>query len=143
MSDTKAARADGARFRDHPAEATSPLEWAVAALGLVLIVGAIGYLAYFALTTRPEPPSVFVTRQSVAPSGNGYVVTITADNRGTSTAAAVTVEGTLLQNGTPIETSEVTLDYLPRLSERQAGLFFTHDPSQYRLELRPKGYTEP
>jgi uncharacterized protein (TIGR02588 family) len=145
MSNAKAAQADtrDARHHAHPAEATSPWEWAVAALGLVLIVGAVGYLAYFALTTRSEPPSVLVTAESVAPSGEGYLVTVKAANRGGSTAAALTIEGTLMRDGSIVESSEATIDYLPRSSERQAGLFFTRDPSQYRLDLHPKGYANP
>lgn len=145
MSNAKVAQGESrnTRYQAHPAEATSPWEWAVAALGVVLITTAIGYMAYSALTTRAELPSVFVIAESIAPSGEGYVVTIKATNRGESTAAALTIQGTLMQEGSPVESSEITMDYLPRMSDRKAGLFFTRDPSQYRIDLHPKGYTDP
>jgi uncharacterized protein (TIGR02588 family) len=53
------------------------------------------------------------------------------------------VEGVLKDGAEIIETSEVTIDYVPAGSQRQAGLFFIRDPQQYELQLSAKGYEQP
>jgi uncharacterized protein (TIGR02588 family) len=63
---------------------------------------------------------------------------------GGNTAADLQVEGTLMDRaGNIIETSETTIAYLPPHSTQEGGLFFTENPRQYNLQLRPKGYEVP
>jgi uncharacterized protein (TIGR02588 family) len=145
MDNSKTAQAHVLRTggRLHPADPASPWEWAVAALGLLLIVGVIGYMAYYAVTAQPGPPRIIAVRESIEPNGEGYLVTVRIANHGTSTAAALQIEGKLLEAGRTVETSEATIDYVPRRSERKAGLMFSRDPARYRLVIRPMGYTEP
>jgi uncharacterized protein (TIGR02588 family) len=145
MSGSKAARANArpGKPQEHSAEPASPWEWAVAALGAILLAGAIGYMAYFAIGKNSEPPAIVITQRAITPSGSGYLVLVDIANRGNSTAASLTIAGELKRGGSTIETRRVTLDYLPRHSERRTGLFFTKDPNRFQLELYPVGYTEP
>ena len=129
--------------QEHSAAGASPWEWVAAAIGFVLLLGAIGYLVYVAVTTPAGPPAIAFEQGPVMRSGSGYVVDITVRNEGASTAAGVEIEGALLRDGTAVETSTTTLDYLPRFSEREFGLFFSSDPRDGRLELRALGYSEP
>jgi uncharacterized protein (TIGR02588 family) len=100
-------------------------------------------MAYYAATAQPGPPRIVAMRESIEPNGEGYLVTVRIANNGTSTAAALQIEGRLLEAGRIVESSEATIDYVPRHSERMAVLMFSRDPARYRLVIRPMGYTEP
>ena len=118
-------------------------EWIVAALGFILVASVIGFLLYEALGENQMPPDVKLSVVSVVKTGNGYRVKITVVNQGGTTAEGVVVEGTLRRGTEPIERSQTTIDYLPPRSEKRAGLFFTRDPRQFELQVRPFGYEEP
>lgn len=133
---------------EHPAAKpaappASPWEWVVAAIGAMLVLGAIGYLVYFAETTPMSLPVIVLEQEPTARSGAGYVVVVTVTNEGGTTAAAVEIEGMLSRGGVELETAATTLDYVPRFSTRQAGLFFSSDPRDGVLTLRALGYAEP
>ena len=119
------------------------LEWTVAVFGLLLVLAALGALTYEAVTGETSSPDPLIRVTGVHKVRGGYLAQVEAFNRGGDTAAGLTVEGTLKQNGRDIETSEATLDYLPGRSTREVGLFFTENPQRYRLELRALGYQEP
>ncbi len=118
-------------------------EWVTAAIGAVLVIGAIGFMLYQAVAGDDSPPDITIRVDTILPVQNGYLVKIRTTNRGGSTAAGVTVEGELHGDTGTIETSGTTVDYVPPRSERSGGLFFTQDPHRYRLELRAKGYQQP
>jgi uncharacterized protein (TIGR02588 family) len=80
---------------------------------------------------------------SIVPAQNGYLVQFHAVNQGGSTAAGVVIGGELRRDAETIESSHTTLNYLPANSERGGGLFFTHDPRQFDLQMRALGYEEP
>ena len=117
--------------------------WGIAFLGLVLVLGSILFMLYEAATGDTSPPNVIVRLDAIQPMGTGFLVTFRAINEGGSTAAGLTVEGTLRNGTESIEISDTTLEYLPSRSEREGGLFFTLDPRQYELQLRATGYEEP
>jgi uncharacterized protein (TIGR02588 family) len=129
-------------------QANHPPIWeeAMGVVGLVLLLAVVGFLVYEALQPH-SPPAVVVSAEEITPAPGGWLVQIRVENRGESTAAAVVVEGSLIDPaqpaGEPVEVSEVTLDYVPELSARRAGLYFEHDPADYRLELRAQGYVNP
>lgn len=118
-------------------------EWVVAALGLVLVTGMLGFLIVQAITRRATPPDIHVQPVSIHTISHGYLVEIRVRNQGNTTAAELSVEGELRSGDKTVETSETTLDYVPARSERRGGLFFTHDPRQFTLQLAPKGYRHP
>lgn len=124
-------------------QAASPWEWVAAAVGVVLVLGAIGYMAYHGMTSTAPVPDVTVQTVAVEQSGNGHVVRFLAKNHSNATAATLLVEGELREGGTVVETAETTIDFLPPYSERHAGLFFENDPGRYELTIQPKGYDEP
>jgi len=115
----------------------------VAAVGLVLVLSTIGFTFYRAWRETATPPAVTVTVETIIAQDAGYLVTFRALNEGEGTAAAVTIEGVLLQDGEEIELSTASLDFVPSRSTRQGGLFFTQDPEQYELQLRATGYADP
>jgi uncharacterized protein (TIGR02588 family) len=124
-------------------DAPPPWEWAVALLGLVLVLGSIGFLAYQVVAGDDSPPDVLISADAILPVKSGYLVQIRAVNQGGSTAAELRIEGTLRSESGSVETSETVIDYVPAHSHRKGGLFFTQDPRQFSLQLRAKGYAEP
>ena len=118
-------------------------EWIVAAVGFMLVAAVIGFLLYEAIVGNRLPPDVKLSVDSVIQTGNGYLAKITAINEGGTTAAGVVIEGELRKGTEPIERSWTTIDYLPPLSKQSGGLFFTRDPRQFELQVRPHGYAEP
>lgn len=118
-------------------------EWILAAVGLALVLVAIGATLYRAMTQEASPPSFETTVQSVTASPNGFVVAFRVKNTGSQTAAAVNIEADLMRAGEKIETGTASLSYVPAHSEREGGLFFRNDPRSFELEIRALGYEKP
>jgi uncharacterized protein (TIGR02588 family) len=117
--------------------------WATAALGLLLVAGSAGFMLYTAFVRDDSPPLMAIAVEAITPSGGGYVVKIGVINRGSSVAAGLVIEGVLSDNSSAVETSTITIDYVPSGSQREAGLYFTRDPRTFRLQVRAKGYVDP
>ena len=47
------------------------LEWLIAAVGLILVAGTIGFLIYQAVTDKNTPPDLLVSTDSVVKTENG------------------------------------------------------------------------
>jgi len=122
---------------------TSPLEWAVAAFSLLLVLGVAGFLLHDAFRSPASPPRIILQVDSVVRAGRGYLVEFRAHNTGRTTAAGLEVEGEILADTESVETTQVTIDYVPAKGSTAAGLYFANDPRRHRLELRPKGYDRP
>lgn len=122
---------------------TSPYELVFAAIGLLLVLGTVGFLIFRGATTGSRPPAIRIEQRGVTPQRQGYVLEVDVRNDGDRTAAALTLEGELELPDGKKETADVSLDYVPSSSHRRAGLFFEHNPQKYPLKLRAKGYQEP
>lgn len=118
-------------------------EWVAAAVSTALVLAVVGYLLYDAVARPRTPPSIQVAADTVLRSGDLWLVEFRAANAGHETAAAVKIEGELMQADSSVESSEAVLDYVPGRAVRHGGLFFRRDPRAYRLELRAHGYQEP
>ncbi|MBA3562981.1 MAG: hypothetical protein H0W33_03025 [Gammaproteobacteria bacterium] len=129
---------------DRDKQHAAPLaEWVVGAIGLVLVATAITVLTYEAMKGEASPPAVTVSVLGIGPQPGGYLVEVRATNEGGTTAGELTIEGSLSSGGREVEKSEATIDYVPSHSNRKAGLFFTHNPQDFELQVRPSGYREP
>ena len=120
-----------------------PLEWAIAILGLVLVLGTIGFLLYEAAIGDDSPPEFSFAVNRVSASGSGYLVEFNVVNHGGSTAARLTVQGELRSGEESVEMSQTEIDYVPADSERSGGLFFTANPNDNSLVLRALGFQKP
>jgi uncharacterized protein (TIGR02588 family) len=117
--------------------------WSIAFFGLALAAGSIVFMIYEAAAGDSSPPNVAVHLDSISPSGNGFLVQFRAVNDGGTTAQGLTIQGELRNGTESMETSNTTIEHVPSHSEREGGLFFTADPRQFELRLRPKGYEKP
>jgi uncharacterized protein (TIGR02588 family) len=134
---------EGTPARGEAPRKVSPLEWVVAGLSLALVLGVVGFILHDALRHPASPPRITFEVDSIVRAGAGHLVEFRARNGGRSTAAGLEVEGELLGDTGSVETSQVTIDYVPAQGATAAGLYFSEDPRRYRLELRPKGYDRP
>ena len=117
--------------------------WVTATIGLVLVTASIGFMLYQAFVVDEFAPEIVIEAEEIVPNGNGYLVKLRVTNHGGMVVAGLVVEGTLKDGGEIVETSEVTINYVPAGSQRKAGLFFTKDPRELSIELRAKSYQEP
>ena len=129
---------EGGKLKDAPL-----WMWAIAFLGLAMVLGSIGFMLYEAIAGDRSPPDVTMHVDLILPTRDGYLVKFRAINQGGSTAEGVTVEGELIDGTGVVETSNTALEYVPSHSEREGGLYFRLDPEQYELRLRAKGYERP
>ena len=120
-----------------------PLEWIAAGVGFALICATLAFLVYRGWSAHTAPPDIIIKAEKVVPVSRGYVVEISATNRGPRTAADVKIEGELKSGDSVEETAETTFTYLPSNSHRRGGLFFSKDPRRHELTLRPKGFVTP
>lgn len=125
-------------------EAAPPFwEWVVAAAGLLLVLGSIGVLAYYAWTGEPDHPQPVVQVVAIERQPAGWLVAIRVHNRAQATAAALRLTGRLRQGPDVVEESELELQYLPGGSSREGGLFFWRDPRLHELEWAFESYVQP
>ncbi|HEV2148655.1 MAG TPA: hypothetical protein VGR37_14725 [Longimicrobiaceae bacterium] len=133
----------GERGQERAGGRTSRWEWVAAAVGTLLVVGAVAFMLREALTGSSSPPAVKVTVDSIIAQEDGFLVQLRVENKGGETAAALLVEGELKSDTGTVEKSETTISYVPAKGRRSAGLFFKEDPRDYALRVRPRGYDRP
>jgi uncharacterized protein (TIGR02588 family) len=124
-----------------PAGRIPPLEWACAAVGLVLAVSVVGLTAWDAMFGVASPPSIEVRLLEVHPSPHGFLAQVEAVNLGGQPVAQVVIEG-VLGEGPKAETATATFDYIPEESSAKGGLIFEDDPRAGPLKLRAKGFID-
>lgn len=132
------------KVENHKRHKNTPvLEWIIAAIGLILVVTVLGTTLYRAVTEESTPPILEISVDSIVPIGNNWLVKFRVKNTGKQTAAALTIEGTLKRGTESVEISTATLAYMPANSQREGGLFFTKNPSEFELKIRASGYEKP
>jgi uncharacterized protein (TIGR02588 family) len=109
------------------------LEWAVFAVGLVLVLATLGYLVREVATGREGPPEIVVEFGQPRAAPSGYLVPVRVRNVGPATAEDVVVSVVLNLPDGSREEGELNLAFLPRDSRREGGLHFNRDPGQGKL----------
>ena len=129
-----------AQSKDRPA----PLEWIAAAIGLAIFVTLFGTI--FVQAGRNDRASVadlIVEKREVIATPGGAHVALDVANSSDKTAAAVVVQGRLLDGVREVASSEVTIDYVPARSRVRAALIFSESPTGRRVDVRALGYRVP
>lgn len=120
------------------------LEWIAAGLGLVFLIALLGVIGIEAIAGRSdEPPAITIKIGEVNRAGNTYVAAFEAANASGGTAAALQVEGKLIDGGREVETSLATIDYVSAHGSAQGGFIFSRDPEGLAIVARPLGYQTP
>ncbi|HJR06384.1 MAG TPA: hypothetical protein VJ842_03915 [Pyrinomonadaceae bacterium] len=120
------------------------VEWVVFAVGLVLVLAALGYLIYEGATMGSDPPSLEVRLGTPAERTHNFIVPVSVTNHGDETAEGVTVE-VMLESGAEQEPArgELTIAFIPRHATREGWVAFQQDPRNARLTARVLGYGKP
>lgn len=116
---------------------TPVLEWIASGLGGLIVLAALGVLAFAMIRGGDSPADPVIEVVSVTPASQGWRVEIEAVNRGERAAAQMVIEG---RAGAQV--AAVTLDYLPGHGRRHAALLFAEDPGD-TIDLRATGWTDP
>lgn len=115
------------------------LEWLVAAVGIILVVGNFGYLGWRAVQEK-TPPSFVAEIESVVPSDRGFLVRVNVKNNGGTPVADLRLIATF--SGTE-KNSEVMIDYLPSRSNRTVGFLKDGPVNADEVTFHFKSFTEP
>ena len=123
--------------------ATDIVEWGIALLGIALVFTALGIILFRAIREDSTPVDLSVSVEKVEKLERKFRVDFRIDNSGSETAAAVSVEGELMDGAKSVEKSNAMITYAPANSTRQGGMFFTNDPHLFELRLRATGFEKP
>ena len=118
------------------------LEWAVFGVGLALVCGVLGFLAYDGLTAAEAPAQFRIELGRPEQRADGYHVPVRLTNTGGETAEGVHVE-VLLEAANTSERGEFVVAFLPRGGTREAAVTFHTDPATGNLRARVLGYEKP
>ena len=119
------------------------LEWTVFAVGLVLVVSALGYLLYAGVSMGDESPRIEVRLGTPEQRQSNFVVPVTVQNHGDETAASIRIEVVMETNGTEQSRGELDIPFLPRHATREGWVTFDQDPRGAQLRARVLGYQKP
>jgi uncharacterized protein (TIGR02588 family) len=120
------------------------LEWSVFALGLVLVLGTLGYLTWSALTQSDQPAQLEVRLGEPQQRRKQFVVPVSVANHGDQTAEGVLIEVTLENKGEEVESAEFEVAFVPRHSQREGEVLFKKNPQTAgNLTARVLGYETP
>jgi uncharacterized protein (TIGR02588 family) len=122
------------------------IEWLTGLVSALLVAGMLGWIGWIgweAFTREATPPDLSVTVLTTEKTGAGQRVTFDIANSGTTTAAAVTVIGRLMEGEKIVEESHVVFDYVAAESKSTGAILFAGDPAGRRVDIRAAGYTGP
>ncbi|WP_411032620.1 TIGR02588 family protein [Shinella sp. BYT-45] len=119
------------------------VEWLTGILSAILIAGMLGWVGWEAFTREATPPDLSVTVLATEKAGSGHRIAFDIYNSATTTAAAVTVIGRLMEGERVIEENHVVFDYVAAESKSTGAILFENDPAGRTVSLRPAGYTAP
>jgi uncharacterized protein (TIGR02588 family) len=115
----------------------------VGVAGFILLCIAIGVLANNVISGDESPPLITFENIEIATDVNGFRVDVEVVNSGGTSVSDLEIEGHVRRGDGSTEISSLRFDYLPAQSRRAGGLFFTTDPGNGNIELRPKSFIEP
>lgn len=119
------------------------LEWTVFGVGLVLVLGTLGFLVRESLLAAGGTPEVVARLGPPKASAGGYMVPVEVANLGRGTAEDVKVTVVLEPPQGEPEEAELDIAFLPRDSRRNGWVTFRTDPSRGTLRLGPMAFEVP
>ena len=119
------------------------LEWLVFAVSCVLVVATLGGLGFLALTQGDAPPKLKLSLGAPFAVAQGFQVPIRVENWGDQTAQDVQIEVEFRPVRGEKETSDFTLAFVPRHSQREGWVAFSQKPQKNELTARVLGFQKP
>ena len=119
------------------------IEWLTGLVSAILIAGMLGWLGWEAFTRKAMPPDLSINVLRTEKAAAGHRVTFDITNSATTTAAAVTVIGRVMEGERVIEENHVIFDYVAAESSSTGAILFRIDPAGRTIDIRAAGYTDP
>ncbi len=127
----------------------NPLEWAVFAVSLLLVLGVLGYLGREIFLFDKAPPHIVLQLgkpqqlQKAAGEEAGFIVSVQASNKGRQTAEGVHIEVEMQRGSEKPEAADFEIAFLPRGSSREGWVAFKGTKENVKLKARVLGYEIP
>src|SRR5690606_21847499 len=112
-------------------------------VGFIFLCVGIIYLSWSAWSDKKSSPDIAINVTRINQVSKGFLVEIEVVNNGSDAVSLLQIEGQLTDTTGATETSTAELDYVASRSISHAGLFFSNDPHQGNLRLRPLGFQPP
>ena len=122
--------------------AVPAIEWIGAGIGLLIVLGTIGYLTFETFSGHAKEAILGVTVMSIREHAGSFAVDVEVRNAGRGAAADVHVAGSSRASDGREARAQARLDYVPGLSTRRATLIFPFDPGAHP-DVRVSGYAKP
>jgi uncharacterized protein (TIGR02588 family) len=119
------------------------IEWVTGLFSAVLVISLIGFVGKAALMDQDTSPDLSSTVVRTEARSDGYQILFEISNKSSETAAGVVVHGEIVQGGTTLERTEITLDYVPGRSRAKGGFIFRTNPDGKDIRLRAAAFSEP
>lgn len=116
----------------------NPLEWAVFAISLALLLSILGYLIYDSLQDEGTPAQISIELGQPESEGSLFRVPVTVTNNGDDSAADVEVGVT---DGS--QELSLTIALLPSRSTASGYVYFQKQPEPGSIAGRVLSYLEP
>lgn len=108
----------------------------------LLLLAVLGFLIWDG--TRASAPAQFTTiMEPVRASGNRFYLPMKVENSGGESVQSLGLTVELLDGESVLESSSVTLDWLPEESTRSVVFVFEQDPENFRTRIEFEGYQVP
>ena len=128
--------------KDSNRHGKNKLEWVVFALSSLLVIGALSFLVFSAITGENKPADVQVKVGNLTVRGASTIVTLAISNVGSKTASEVNIS-VIAKYGDKETESTVVVDFVPKGSNREAIVVFAGDQKPNEIIPRIIGYVEP
>ena len=119
------------------------VEWTVFAASVAVIAATVALLVGGSFDSRRMPPDLHLEAGTPVRSSGGYAIPITVSNRGDDTAEQALIEVALMKESREVETSELTIAFVPGRSRREGWVIFRTDPRCCALRLRTVSFELP
>jgi uncharacterized protein (TIGR02588 family) len=118
-------------------------EWIVSGIGLILVLGSLGFLVYKGIAVEQQPPLFVAQWLETVELEDDYLVKFQVFNRGGESVSSLTVLAEMHSAGGKAIERQVNIDYLPAHSSRQIAMLFPTPPDQSSLLISFGGYQVP
>lgn len=119
-------------------QGNNALEWVVALLGGLIVVGTLGYLTYKVFGEAGDPPALQISLEDQKEHGDQVLIPVTVENVGGRVATDAIVEVCAGPNAC----AQLTFNYVPHASKRKGMVGFSK-PLSGSLTTRVVSYREP
>lgn len=119
------------------------LEWSVFAVAGAIVIACLVALVVMIVGSDGGRAELVVSVGEPERGASGFLVPVRTRNDGDETAEQVRIEVTLEAGAEEVESSELTMAFVPRRSVRDGYAVFSRDPRCCRIRARATAFERP